>query len=146
MIWLTDLPLQLYFAFPSDDAKRTFGQIAPPIENWVNAHAEARRFGAVVVDANNCELVWKGLAFCSPYLQVGTNGQTQYLTGGFGLTPPRTRLPKELHEYVAKGTNLLFFDWEFAADTLPQWRYLDDVTHMVFDAAHASRFARAQTA
>ncbi len=140
LLWLrAGPPLQLFFAFPTDDARREFRRIAPPIKDWVDGHADARRFGAIVVNPDSCELAWQGLAFCSPYLRVGTNGQTEYLTGGFGLTPPHIQLPKELHEYVSKGTNLVYFDWEFAADTLPQWRYLDDVSRMIFDGAHASR-------
>jgi hypothetical protein len=53
--------------------------------------------------------------------------------------PTNVRLPRELHDHIYQATNLLYFDWEFASETLPQWRYLDDISRMIFDESHASR-------
>jgi len=142
LIWLrSGPPLQIYFALPTEDATNSFWKIAPPVADWVNSHADARIYGSITLDTNLSELKWNGLTLCAPFLKNGTNdsGQ-QYVQGGLGLhVPTNVRLPRELHDHINQVTNLLFFDWEFASETLPQWRYLDDVSRMIFDGSHASR-------
>lgn len=145
LVWLrSGPPLQIHFAFPVESATNTFWQLAPLITDWVNSHANARLYGAIALETNRSELKWNGLSLCAPYMKTGTNLGSQYLQGGFGFMPLKIRLPTELQEHIRGETNLLYFDWEFAAETLPQWRYLDDVSRMIFDAAHASRLRSAK--
>ncbi|HEX5220535.1 MAG TPA: hypothetical protein VFZ59_13275 [Verrucomicrobiae bacterium] len=142
LIWLrAGPPLQVYFAFPSENATNAFWKLAPRISDWVNSHTDAKRYGSITLDTNLSELKWSGLTLCAPFLKSGTNDSGgQYIQGGFGLSAAtNVRLPRELHDHINQGTNLLFFDWEFASETLPQWRYLDDVSRMIFDGSHASR-------
>lgn len=141
LIWLrSGPPLQIYFASPTENATNTFWRLAPPIMDWVNSHTDGKTYGTVSVDTNNCELKWTGFSLCAPSLKAVSDARNQYLQGGFGLLSPNNLgLPTELHNHVTGATNLLFFDWEFTAQTLPQWRYLDDISRMAFDAAHASR-------
>jgi len=147
LVWLrSGPPLQIYFAYPTPDATTAFHKLAVPVMDWVNSHSDPRRYGAIVRAPHSNELKWTGLSLCSPFLQAGTNGGNQYLQGGFGLTPPgKVRLPTELHDHITQATNLVYFDWDFTAETLPQWRYLDDVSRMIFDEAHASRLRAATT-
>ena len=142
LVWLrAGPPLQIYFVLPTDNATNTFWKLALPIKDWVNSHTDARIYGSIVMDTNLSELKWNGLSLCAPFLKAVTNEAGQhYVQGGFGIQPPnQTLLPRELHDHINQGTNLLFFDWEFARETLPQWRYLDDVSRMIFDGSHASR-------
>ena len=137
LVWLrSGPPLQIYFALPSNAGTNEFRRLAPPIMDWVNSHTDARIYGAITMDTNRSELKWNGLSLCAPFFRAGDG----YVQGGFGLALPNApRLPRELHDHILNDSNLVYFDWELTSQTLPQWRYLDDVSRMVFDAAHASR-------
>jgi len=145
LVWLrAGPPLQIYFACPTANATNAFWQLAPPIMDWVNSHTDTRIYGVIALDTNRSELKWNRLSLCSPFLRTGTNAESQYLQGGFGLqSSGKVHLPKELHDHITQATNLVYFDWEFTGQTLPQWRYFDDVSRMIFDQAHASRLRAA---
>lgn len=138
-------PLQTYFAFPENDAKQEIDRWAVPTMNWVNHHADPRRFGNVEWDNKRQRLVWKGLSFCQPFVGINTNSDRTYIHGGFGLFSEYTQyMPPELRSRLSNETNLLYFSWEHTVDALPQWRYLDDISRIIFDAAHAARLGTHQ--
>lgn len=133
-------PLQMYFAYPFAGNSNAFVSFAQPVMEWINGHADARRFGAVAFDSTNLIFRWDGLQLGAPFLRLVANPTNSYVFGGFGITSMyKPKLPDALHQHVLSATNLIYFDWEHTHDTLPQWRYLDDGSRLIFDTAHVSR-------
>lgn len=141
LVWLrSGPPLQIYFALPTNDSDVDFLRIAPAAAKWINAHAEAKVYGAVAMETDRGEFRWNGLSLCAPFLARGTNDGQEFLHGGFGYPPvANVRLPIQLHQHIVQATNLIFIEWELTSHTLPQWRYLDDAARMIFDESHVSR-------
>ncbi len=48
-------------------------------------------------------------------------------------------MPHELAQHIQDGTNLVYFDWEITGRRISDWRYADDVYHIIFDGDHAPR-------
>jgi hypothetical protein len=133
-------PLQAFFAFPVRDAANEIAKASSNLVDWSRANVEPRRFGAIEFDPDHGGLAWNGLAFAAPFLRAETNFGTQYVYGGFGLHTSRTNyIPPELLAHVLEATNMVYFDWELTWDKVINWRYLDDASRIVLDAAHVPR-------
>ena len=126
-------PPPVYVAFSVNDASNAFNSVASPLIRWLTANV-APKYGMAQMDAD-ATLIWDGLPFGYPFLQAITNSGHQFLLAGF--SPPvifrDKSMPPELAGHIIQETNLIYYDWELTGEKLIHWRYLDDLSRLIFD-------------
>jgi len=134
-------PLQVHFAMPDRPAAGLFvKRYLPACLEWLNTHLEASKFGRIITNESAQEFRWDGLSLAVPCFRTITNGDEASYHLGFGMLPPRSQpLAQELRDFATTDAGTIFFEWEYTAETISNWRYLDDISRMIFDAAHIPR-------
>jgi hypothetical protein len=137
-------PLQMFAAFPTRNSSNDFLQLSQPVADWIRDHIPATNYGAIAIATNAPLLSWDGLFFGLPSLRAVTNADPDFLLIALAsFHPARTnQIPGPLLERLSGETNLLALGWEFTDERLSQWRYFDDASRIILDAAHRARLNR----
>ncbi len=139
-LWaLRQIPFQTFLAAAVPDATNVLRSLGPQIVEWAEPKLPENT-GSIIMATNVCGLVWTGVPFATPYLlPLLDSGQEFLLAGMFPNTTRTNGLPPDLFAQITERTNLLYYDWEITQHRLLQWRHLDDLCHIVFDASHKPR-------
>ncbi|HSU52978.1 MAG TPA: hypothetical protein VLT36_02835 [Candidatus Dormibacteraeota bacterium] len=134
LVWGRPGPPDIFFSLPCTNASVLFERFGSQLTELVTPFL-GRDYGSVNRETNSAELHWDGLPHANPFLKAITNGQNQYVFGGFVpfLSALANPMPPELVNRLLGDTNLVCLDWEVTGDSVVHWRYLDDVYRIIFD-------------
>jgi hypothetical protein len=138
-VWaMAQIPFQTFVALEVIDPTNFIQSIAPQVSAW--GAKIGTNMGSLVVATNPWSMVWTGMPFATPYLRPVADAGRLYVLGGIFPNALGTNLvPAELLQTIVGRTNLVFYDWEITQYRLLQWRYLDDIFHIVWDPTHKPR-------
>ena len=140
-------PLQMYMAVSTDDVKASYAHLENKIITSVAPFIDSKKFGTITRRLGTNRMLWDGLFFGVPGISIVTNQTKEFLLLSFApfFAPKSTttnQIPPALAHRVCDPEDLLFFNWEQTGERLAQWRYCDDASRIIFDAAHRPRLNR----
>jgi hypothetical protein len=138
-VWaLAQIPFQTFFTVGVTDAQGFIQSLAPQV--IASTARFSTNMGGLVVATNPWSMIWTGMPFATPYLRPALDAGHEYVFGGiFPNSSGTNTAPAELLQQVSGRTNLVYYDWEITQYRLLQWRYLDDLFHIVWDPTRKPR-------
>lgn len=122
-------PVQILAAAPTSAAAKVLQSAAAVLPTRFNATLSAADAGALELLTNaagEVALRWTDIPpFITPFLTVatGSNQQTHLVAGLYpNWAFPDSPAPRALFEHLARGTNLVFYEWEFTGPRVYSWR------------------------
>jgi hypothetical protein len=133
---LSRIPFQTFVAMPALDATNLLRNLGTSLPKALNSRVPENA-GALIVATNGVSMVWTGMPFATPYMiPVEDSGQSFVLAGLFPNTTHTNGPPAELLGQFIGKSDLIYYDWEITQERALQWRYMDDLFHIVLLPSH----------
>jgi len=128
-VWVgAAFPVQILAAAPTPAAEKVLQSAAAVLPARFNAALRAADAGALELLTNaagEVALRWTDIPpFITPFLTVAAGSNQTHLVAGLypNWAVPDSPAPTALFEHLARGTNLVFYDWEFTGPRSYAWR------------------------
>ena len=132
-------PVQTMAAAPLKDPAAFIRSLAPQLMNRFNSQLYTRDAGSLVLGSNSSgadAILWKDIPpFVTPYLTSADDPAGHFLLAGihpnWPETSPAALVP--LFQYVSSRTNVVYYDWEIAAELAWSRRNVVNIFRHIFE-------------
>lgn len=133
-------PLATFSAAELPNARQQVEDVSSRLAETLNPWLAAKAWGGLRLAENSCGVIWEGMPFMAPFLQLATNNNgTTFAMGGFFPGGGTNAPPPELFRQVVAVKEVVSYQWEITAQRVEAWLYVGQFARFVSRKAQISK-------